>query len=174
MTKTKKKNLTASDLVAIGADLATGTSRRDAMAAHPDVPERLIRAIQQSGIGVEEYRARVAAEFQSAALESVASFRQDLAAGEVAPATKPIAAGIFFDKAALASGGGNRVDLNVTINQIGGGFTKQDILARLFAEEVTVTPVLGHAGDPSEPIVPSTDSATPATRGASEDAEAVI
>lgn len=152
--KTAPNALSASALVELGAEVAKGTSRRKIMADHPEVPERLVRALQQAGLGVEEYRQKILSEFQDAALESVQSYREDLRQGKVSPNTKPLAAGILFDK---AEGAGNMAKLqsigvNIQINQYGtAGITKEQIIANL-SRVAPTSPVLVETGDAAQPI----------------------
>lgn len=155
MSKSKPKSgLSVPALVELGAEVAKGTSRRKIMAEHPEVPERLVRALQQAGLGVEEYRQKILSEFQDAALESVQSYREDLRQGKVSPNTKPLAAGILFDK---AEGAGNlaklqSIGVNIQINQYGtAGITKEQIIANL-SQVTPISPVLVETGDAAQPI----------------------
>lgn len=149
---TKRKTVDQKQLIDIGAAVASGESRREILAKHPEAPERLVRELQRVGLGVEEYRKKVEAEFQSAALESVASYREDLRLGKVSPNTKPIAAGIFADKAAGVHGASalRSIDVNVTVNSYGTR-SKEEILAALYPKPEAIS-VLAENGDTTELI----------------------
>jgi hypothetical protein len=94
----KIKKLSKNALVNLGVAVAKGVSRRKIMSQDSELPERLVRELQKVRLGESEYRERVTAALEDAALESLESFRADLRDGKVSPSTKPIAAGIFFDK----------------------------------------------------------------------------
>jgi hypothetical protein len=152
---TKRKSVGQEQLIELGAAVASGESRREILAKHPEAPERLVRELQRVGLGVEEYRKKVEAEFQSAALESVASYREDLRQGKVSPNTKPIAAGIFADKAAGVHGAAalRSIDVSVTVNSYGSERSKEQILASLFPRPDPI-PLLVENGDSAESIQP--------------------
>jgi hypothetical protein len=98
------KRIRKESLVNLGVSTAMGLSRRRVLAENPELPERLVRELRRIQLGQNEYRRLLSSALESAALECLASFRADLKAGKVTPATKPIAAGIFLDKANLLGG----------------------------------------------------------------------
>jgi hypothetical protein len=95
------KSIRKEDLVKLGVSTAMGVSRRRVLVENPELPERLVRELKRVQLGQHEYRRLLSSALENAALECLASFRADLRAGKVSPSTKPIAAGIFLDKAHL-------------------------------------------------------------------------
>ncbi len=144
----KSKKLSKNALVKIGVAVAKGEPRRTILAQHKDAPERLVRELQRVRLGQDEYREMMQGDLRDAASKSVKSYLQDLADGKVPPSTKPIAAGIFVDKANALEGRAQiqNVSVNVLVNRFGDGVgpTKAEILASLGA---ALLPVSGDGGN---------------------------
>jgi hypothetical protein len=126
------KSIRKEDLVKLGVSTAMGVSRRRVLAENPELPERLVRELKRVQLGQHEYRRLLSSALENAALECLASFRADLRAGKVSPSTKPIAAGIFLDKAHLI---GSRAAIQVVnatteINDYGAK-SKEEIMEAL-------------------------------------------
>ncbi len=126
------KSIRKEDLVKLGVSTAMGVSRRRVLAENPELPERLVRELKRVQLGQHEYRRLLSSALENAALECLASFRADLRAGKVSPSTKPIAAGIFLDKAHLIGSRAAIQVINATseINDYGTK-SKEEIMAAL-------------------------------------------
>lgn len=67
------------------SESATGVSRRRILAKNSQIPERLIREIQRSGLGQPKFMKMFRTELGEAAAETLAMYRRELKAGRMPP-----------------------------------------------------------------------------------------
>lgn len=139
----RKPNPTATRLIAAVADAARGAGRRRLQTRH-GLPERLSRAISQAGLGRDEFHQLLTEELRNAARETLHSFMEDLHAGRVAPATKPIMMGICIDKEQALEGRAalKSISVDVLINDFGPQ-SRQEVLDRLTGKVFDLPPAGG-------------------------------
>ncbi len=148
-----RKVVPAETIVAVAVDAAAGASRRELLAAYPEAPERLVRAIMQAGMGAEEWQQTLGIELRSLAAETIAQIRQDLRGGKISPNTKGILLGILMDKGSMNEGRNllRSASVNVTVNNFGSSGSKESILEALEGRTAPKS-VLPDSGDSREPI----------------------
>ena len=123
----------------LGVQVAQGQSRRRIIAQNPAIPERLVREMKKAGLGEGEYRDMMTNALQEAAAEALESWRKDLADGKVPPSSKPIAAAVYLDKAAMLTGKTAMESINVSlmVNSYGtspAGKSREEIIRSLTGE----------------------------------------